>query len=97
MAASTTVFSTAPTAGIALGWKGSTAPGNIAALTKVNGSNGHVFILVKASETLGSVDTIKIGTAGSASSDSGSAGWTLNAPSGLTTGQFGWAQRTTLA
>ena len=56
-----------------------------------------VFMLVRASEALGSITTVIVGTAGSASSDSGSAGWTLNAPGGLTSGQYGWAQRTTLA
>lgn len=53
-------------------------------------------MLVRASEALGSIDTVKIGAAGSASSDSGSAGWTLNAPGGLTAGQYGWARRTSL-
>lgn len=97
MAASTTVFSTTPLAGMKLSDKGSTQPQGLPALTRVNGSNGHVFMIVKASEALGSVETVKIGAAGSASSDSGSAGWTLNAPGGLTAGQYGWAQRTTLA
>ncbi len=97
MAASTTVFSTTPLAGMKLSDKGSTAPQGIPVNTRLNGNDGHVYITVKASEALGSIDTIKIGTSGSASSDAGSAGWTLNAPGGLTAGQFGWAKRTTLA
>jgi hypothetical protein len=77
--------------------KGSTFPAGLAALTKVFGSNGHVFILGKASEAIGSITTCIIGTAGSCSSDAGSAGWTANVPGGATTGQFFWLQRTTLA
>lgn len=97
MAASTTVFSTTPLAGMKLSDKGSTQPQGIGLLTRVSGSDGHAYILCKASEALGSITTVIIGTAGSASSDSGSAGWTLNVPGGLTAGQFGWAKRTTLA
>jgi hypothetical protein len=95
MAASTTVFSTTPTAGLNLAAIGSTF--NVAALTKANGNNGHVFMVAKASEAIGSITTCIIGAAGSASSDSGSAGWTANAPGGAATGQYFWVQRTTLA
>jgi len=94
-ATSATLWAITPIAGVDLGGKGSTPA--FAALTRLNGNDGHVYLYVKASETLSSIDTVKIGTAGSASSDSGSAGWTLNSPGGLTTGQFGWAKRTTLA
>lgn len=94
-ATSATLWAITPIAGADLGAKSSTPA--FAALTRLNANDGHVYIYVKASETLGSIDTIKIGTAGSASSDSGSAGWTLNAPGGLTTGQYAWAKRTTLA
>lgn len=97
MAASTTVFSTSPLAGMKLSDKGSTQPQGIAALTKVNGNDGKVYMLVKASEAIGSIETVKIGSAGSASSDSGSAGWTANVPGGAATGQYFWARRTTLA
>ena len=97
MAASTTVFSTTPLAGMKLSDKGSTAPQGIALLQKVTGSNGHVFLLAKASEAIGSITTCIIGAAGSASSDAGSAGWTANVPGGATTGQYFWVQRTTLA
>lgn len=98
MAASTTVFSTTPLAGIKLSDKGSTMPGNIAALTKVWGNNGKAFILAKALVTIGSITTVKIGPlSGSASVDAGSAGWTANVPGGAAAGQYFWAQRTTLA
>ena len=93
----TTVFTVTPIAGVSVGAKSSTKSDLLAPLTKVGASNGHTFIVVRASEALGSTSTVKIGAAGSASSDAGSAGWTLNAPGGLTTGQYGWAQRTTLA
>ncbi len=94
---STTLYSTTPLAGIDLGSKGSTPPNGIKILTRLNGSDGHVYLLCKASEALGSITTVIIGAAGSASSDSGSAGWTLNCPGGLTTGQYGFAKRTSLA
>lgn len=96
MAASTTVFSTTPLAGINLSGKASAPVNGIAPLTAVWATDGHEYIAVKASEALGSIDTVKIGTAGSASSDSGSAGFTLNAPGGLTAGQYGWAKKTAL-
>lgn len=94
---STTVFTTTPLAGINVGAKGSTQPQGLALLTKVGASNGHTFIVVRASEALGSTSTVKIGAAGSASSDAGSAGWTMNCPGGAAIGQTAFAQRTTLA
>lgn len=96
MAASTTVFSTTPVIGVNLGQTGVSTP-RFAALTKVFGNDGKVYIYGKASEAIGSITTVKIGAAGSVSDDSGSAGWTMNVPGGLTTGQYGWAKRTTLA
>ena len=93
--ASTTVFSTSPVVGFKLSDKGSSPV--CAALTKVNGSDGKVYIYAKASEAIGSTSTVKIGAAGSASDDSGSAGWTSNASGGAAVGQYFWAKRTTLA
>lgn len=97
MAASTTVFSTTPLAGMKLSDKGSTSPQGIAILQKVTASDGHVYMNVKASEAIGSIETVKIGNSGSASSDAGSAGWTANVPGGATAGQYFWVKRTTLA
>lgn len=95
MAASTTVFSTTPLLGIALGATGVSTPAfNL--LTRVTGSDGHDYLYCQANEALGSVDTVIISAAGSASSDGGSAGWTLNVPGGLTAGQFGFAKRTSV-
>lgn len=94
---STTTFTTTPTAGVDFGAKGSTNPQGIKVLTRVNGTNGKAWILARASEAIGSIETVKIGTSGSASSDAGSAGWTANVPGGAAVGQTFWAQRTTLA
>lgn len=96
MAASTTVYTTAPTLGINLGATGVSTPA-FKLLTRVNGSDGHEYLYVQANEALGSIDTVIISASGSASSDAGSAGWTLNVPSGLTAGAYGWAKRTSLA
>ncbi len=95
MAASTTVFSTTPTLGISLSSKSSTPA--VPLLTRVSGNDGHVYLYVKASEAIGSISTVKIGAAGSASDDSGSAGWTANAPGGAAATVNFWAKRTTLA
>lgn len=96
MAASTTVFSTTPLIGLKLGATAVSTPA-VAALTVCQGSDGHKYIYAKASETIGSITTCKIGTLGSVSDDSGSAGWTANVPSGAATGQYFWLKRTTLA
>lgn len=96
MPASTTVFNTTPLLGISLGATGVSTPA-MALLTRCMASDGHEYLYVKASEALGSITTVIIGAAGSASSDAGSAGWTLNVPSGLTAAQYGWAKRTSLA
>jgi hypothetical protein len=89
-----TIFSVTPLAGIDMGAKSSSPA--FAPLTLVNGNNGREHIYVRASEALGSTDTIKIGAAGSASSDSGSAGWSLAVAGGLTAGQYAWSQRTAI-
>jgi hypothetical protein len=91
---STTVYAVDGSVGVDVGAKSSTPA--FKALFNFDGSDGKRWFYVKASEALGSVDTVKIGAAGSASSDSGSAGFTLNAPGGLTTGQYGWAHKTAL-
>lgn len=93
--ASLTTFSVSPLAGMKLSDVGSTAI--VARGTKVNGSDGKVYIYCRASEAIGSTSTVKIGAAFSASDDSGSAGWTSNAAGGAVAGQNFWAKRTTLA
>lgn len=94
-ATSSTVFSVTPIAGVDVGAKSSTPAHRL--LTKLVASDGKVYIYGKASEAIGSITTVKVGAAGSLSDDSGSAGWTANCPGGLTTGQYGWVRRTTLA
>lgn len=96
MAASTTVFSTAPIIGLKLGDTASSIP-KVAALTKVFASDGRSYIYGKASEAIGSITTCKVGNSGSVSDDSGSAGWTANVPGGAAAGQYFWMKRTTLA
>lgn len=96
MAASTTVFTTNPELGVKLGDTGVSTP-KFAVLTKFAGSDGRVYIYGKASEAIGSITTVKIGALGSVSDDSGSAGWTANVPGGLTTGQYGFFKRSSLA
>jgi hypothetical protein len=95
MAASTTVFSNTPVLGLKLSDKGSTPVTKI--LQRVSADDGHEYLYVKASETIGSITTCIIGAAGSASSDAGSAGWTANVPGGAAAGQHFWVKRTTLA
>jgi len=94
-ATSATLWAITPIAGVDLGSKSSTP--SHAALTRLNGNDGHVYIYGKASEAIGSITTCIVGTAGSCSSDSGSAGWTANVPGGAATGQYFWLKRTTLA
>jgi hypothetical protein len=96
MAASTTVFNTTPLLGLKLGATGVSTPA-LPLLTRCFGNDGHDYLYVQANEALGSVDTVVISAAGSASSDSGSAGWTANVPGGATAGQYFWCKRTTLA
>lgn len=92
---STSVFSVAPLAGIDLDSKSSTPAHRL--LTAVFGSDGRKHVYVKASEALGSASTVKIGAAGSASSDAGSAGYDCNTTGGVATGQYFWARKTSLA
>jgi hypothetical protein len=89
-----TVFSTIPTVGIDLDSKSSTPA--FAVNLRVYGNDGRNHIYARASEALSSTQTILIGTAGSASSDAGSAGWTTNTTGGVTAGQYFWAKRTAL-
>lgn len=92
---STLVFSTAPLAGVDLDSKSSTPAHRL--LTPVFGSDGRKHVYVKASEALGSASTVKIGAAGSASSDAGSAGYDCNTTGGVALGQYFWARKTSLA
>ena len=89
-----TVFSTIPLVGIDLDDKSSTPA--FAVNLRVYGNDGRNHIYVRASEALSSTQTILIGTNGSASSDAGSAGWTVNTTGGVATGQYFWAKRTAL-
>lgn len=96
MAASTTVYTTAPILGINLGATGTSTP--VAHWpTKVFASDGRTYVYGKASEAIGSITTCKVGSLGSVSDDSGSAGWTANVPGGLAAGQYGWLKRTSIA
>lgn len=88
------VFTDTPLAGIDVGAKSSTAAFKL--LTNINASDGRRWFYARASEALGSIDTVILRSAGSMSSDAGSAGFTLNAPGGLTAGQYGWCRKTSL-
>ena len=89
-----TVFSTTPTAGIDLDSKSSTPA--FATNTRINGNDARSHLYARPSEALSSTQTILIGTSGSASSDAGSAGWTVNTTGGVTAGQYFWAKKTAL-
>ena len=89
-----TVFSTTPTAGIDLDSKSSTPA--FAVNTSIRANDARLHVYARASEALASTATILIGTSGSASSDSGSAGFTVNTTGGVTAGQFFWAKQTAL-
>jgi hypothetical protein len=89
-----TVFSTTPTAGIDLDSKSSTPA--FAVNTSIRANDARLHVYARASEALGSTATILIGTAGSASSDAGSAGFTVNTTGGVTAGQYFWAKQTAL-
>lgn len=93
-ATSTTVFAVDSILGVDVGAKSSTPAHRL--LTSFQCSDGKRWLYVRASEAIGSIETIKIGAAGSASTDAGSAGFTTNAPGGLTAGQYGWARKTSL-
>jgi hypothetical protein len=92
---SSTVYATTPLAGVDLDSKSSSPAHKL--LTRVFGSDGRSHIYARASEALASTDTVKIGTAGSASSDSGSAGWSCDTSGGVAAGQNFWAKKTSLA
>ena len=89
-----TVFSTTPTAGIDLDAKSSTPA--FAVNTSIRANDARLHVYARASEALASTATILIGTNGSASSDSGSAGFTVNTTGGVTAGQYFWAKQTAL-
>ncbi len=89
-----TVFATTPTAGIDLDSKSSTPA--FAVNTSIRANDARLHVYARASEALASTATILIGTAGSASSDAGSGGFTTNTSGGVTAGQFFWAKQTAL-
>lgn len=89
---SSTVYTVTPIAGVDLDAKSSTPAFKV--LTAVNAVDGHLHVYARASEALGSASTIKIGTAGSASSDAGSGGFTCNTTGGVTAAQYFWARKT---
>lgn len=91
---SATVFTSTPLVGIDLDSKSSTPA--FAVLTAVLGVDGRKHVYAKASEALASTDNMKIGAAGSASSDSGSAGYTCNTTGGVTASQYFWARQTAI-
>jgi hypothetical protein len=89
-----TVFAITPLAGVDLDAKASTPAFKV--LTACLASDGKKHVYARASEALGSTATIKIGAAGSASTDSGSAGFTCNTTGGVASGQYFWAMETAL-
>lgn len=94
MAASTTIFSVTPIAGANFAAKGSTEESfQFPALTEVTGSDGKQWMVGRAAEDIGSVETCNVDTTGLVTGDSGSAGWTANVPGGATAGQFFWLNR----
>jgi hypothetical protein len=90
-----TVYAVTPLLGVDLDSKSSTPA--FKALTPALGSDGRKHVYARASEALASTDTVKIGAAGSASSDSGSAGFDCNTTGGVTAGMWFWARKTSLA
>ena len=92
---SATVYATTPVAGVDLDSKSSTPSHKL--LTPVLASDGRKHVYARASEALASTDTVKIGASGSASSDSGSAGFDCNTTGGVAAGQYFWARKTSLA
>lgn len=91
----TSVYATTPLLGIDLDSKSSTPAHKV--LTVCFGSDGRRHVYAKASEALGSASTVKIGAAGSASSDAGSAGFSCDTTGGVALGQYFWAKAATLA
>lgn len=92
---SSVVYTTAPILGVDLDSKSSTPAHKL--LTAVFGSDGRKHIYARASEALGSASTCKIGAAGSASSDAGSAGFDCNTTGGVAASMYFWARKTSLA
>lgn len=92
---SSAVFATSPILGVDLDSK-SSVPTH-ALLTPVFASDGRKHVYVRASEALGSASSVKIGAAGSASSDAGSAGFSCDTTGGVAAGQYFWARRSSLA
>lgn len=86
-----TVFTVTPLAGIDLDAKSSTPAFGL--LTLVNANDGKHHVYARASEALASTATILVRSAGSASSDAGSAGWQVNTTGGVASGQYFWANR----
>lgn len=92
---SSQVYATTGALGVDLDDKSSTP--KFKALTPVLASDGRKHVYARASEALTSTDTVKIGANGSASSDSGSAGFDCNTTGGVAAGQWFWARKTSLA
>ena len=92
---SATVYVTSPVLGVDLDSKSSTPSHKLT--TAVFGSDGRKHVYARASEALASTDTIRIRDNGSASSDSGSAGYTCNTTGGVAAGQYFWVQKTSIA
>jgi hypothetical protein len=91
---SSSLYVVSQAVGFDLGGKSSTPVTKAGTVVLTN--TGRRAVYVKASETLGSTSTVKIGTAYSASSDAGTAGWTANVVGGAATGQYFWAVRTSI-
>ena len=89
-----TVYTVTPVVGFDLDDKSSTPATKV--LTAILGSDGKKHVYARASEALGSSSTIRIRSAGSASSDAGSAGYTCNTTGGVAAGQFFWAMQTAI-
>ena len=91
----TTVFSDTPLVGVDVGAKSSTPAFKLG--TNFLGSDGYRYFYIKANATITSVATIKLPTTFIVvSTDSGSAGFTMNFPSGAVAGQYGWCRKTSL-
>lgn len=89
-----TVYAVTPLVGVDLDSKSSTAL--FKPLTAILASDGRKHVYARASEALTSTTTCLIGAAGSASSDSGSAGYSCDTTGGVALGQHFWARKTSL-
>jgi hypothetical protein len=92
---SATVYATTGELGVDLDAKSSTPA--FKATTAILASDGRKHVYARASEALASTDTIRVRDNGSASSDAGSAGFTCNTTGGVASGQWFWAQKTSIA